>query len=576
LNAPRFLEVFIGPFNLKDRKLFCKLFLSFIAIGLVPILIMGSLTYGKLFNILRQHVISSNIAYMDQGKNSLGAYLRQIHGMRAQLSTNKNVNSFFLKKNGNRVEILFYIKTIIDEINKYGVAANEITDVLAIYFPENNVVVTNKTFYEGESFFNEFRKYGDMDSSKCFEKLSETETREYWEAKTVFDEYNMPKRVVTCIQALPMYSKKYGYLITMIDEGKLWNLFGKGNTEGWENYKGIVNKNGQLVASSDPENIPDIVNGILDSLPKGGSGYINAKDEHGTTYIVTYTAPDENDWRYFGIIHEEMIMKRISSVRTMYIGALVIETADELAVFSYLVYKPGIDAGLHDWLVEGFGKGLSSLHSCEDERVGKILDAIKNAMTEKAAGRTENYMLMPLLHLLAGRHLSGLSGDYGYLERLGVAGGYDGLDFSDSSFCAEGTGDINIVVRYTVRIPVPLRIFGDLHFEQKARVRAWMGGDNPFDKTEDIWSLDNFTRGRKIREIFGANLPWGFPGISSFKNGCAILIRSMDITVATYQEPGNIERTVNGYIDYVQFVAEGYLFFFKSSEIFNYDFFKNH
>jgi len=343
LNAPRFLEVFIGPFNLKDRKLFCKLFLSFIAIGLVPILIMGSLTYGKLFNILRQHVISSNIAYMDQGKNSLGAYLRQIHSMRAQLSTNKNVNSFFLKKNGNRVEILFYIKTIIDEINKYGVAANEITDVLAIYFPENNVVVTNKTFYEGEGFFNEFRKYGDMDSSKCFEKLSETETREYWEAKTVFDEYNMPKRVVTCIQALPMYSKKYGYLITMIDEGKLWNLFGKGNTEGWENYKGIVNKNGQLVASSDPENIPDIVNGILDSLPKGGSGYINAKDEHGTTYIVTYTAPDENDWRYFGIIHEEMIMKRISSVRTMYIGALVIALLFAFALSWYLSqrnYRP--------------------------------------------------------------------------------------------------------------------------------------------------------------------------------------------------------------------------------------------
>lgn len=345
--SPRPSGRFFGLFNLKDRKLFNKLLLSFIAIGLVPVLIISLLTYGRLFNILKQNVISSNVDYMEQGKNNLDAYIKQIQEMRAQLSNNKNVNSFFTKKDEGRVNILFYIKDIIDEINKYGVAAYEITDVLAIYFPENNVVVTNKTYYEGDSFFREYRKYEGMTSDECFKKLSEVNTREYWEARTVFDEYDKPKRVITCIQEVPQYSKNYGYLITMIAEDKLWNLFGKSNTASWENFRGIVDENGNLVACSDPENIPSIVNTIPGSFPPDVSGHFEVEDEHGARYIVTYTVSSpvsgKSSWRYFGIIPEKAIMERISSVTLLYVGTLVIALLLALALSWYLSqrnYKP--------------------------------------------------------------------------------------------------------------------------------------------------------------------------------------------------------------------------------------------
>lgn len=326
--------------------------LSFIAIGLVPVLIISLLTYGRLFNILKQNVISSNVDYMEQGKNNLDAYIKQILEMRAQLSNNKKVNSFFTKKDESRVNILFYIKDIIDEINKYGVAAYELTDVLAIYFPENNVVVTNKTYYEGDSFFREYRKYEGMTSDECFEKLKEVNTREYWEARTVFDEYDKPKRVITCIQEVPQYSKNYGYLITMIAEEKLWNLFGKSNTASWENFRGIVDENGNLVACSDPENIPSIVNTIPGSFPQDVSGHFEVEDEHGARYIVTYTVSStvsgtvsgkSISWRYFGIIPEKAIMERISSVTLLYVGTLVIAMLLALALSWYLSqrnYKP--------------------------------------------------------------------------------------------------------------------------------------------------------------------------------------------------------------------------------------------
>ena len=88
-------------------------------------------------------------------------------------------------------------------------------------------MVTNKTYYEGVSFFSEFRKYEDMSTAECFEKLYEVDKCNYWEAKTVFSEYDLPRKVITYIQTSIYSSKPYGFLITMINEDKLWNLFGK-------------------------------------------------------------------------------------------------------------------------------------------------------------------------------------------------------------------------------------------------------------------------------------------------------------------------------------------------------------
>lgn len=410
MNVPGLLGNFFGMFNLKNRKLFIKLLLSFIAIGLVPILFMGSLTYVKLFNILKQYVISSNIDYMEQGGIYLDAYIRQLHDISALLSDNKKVNSFFTKKDENRVDILFYIKDIIDEISKYGVASNEITDLMAIYFPENNVVVTNKTYYEGVSFFSEFRKYEDMSTAECFEKLYEVDKCNYWEAKTVFGEYDLPRKVITYIQTLPIYSSKpYGFLITMINEDKLWNLFGKNNTASWENFRGIVDDSGNLIASSDPENIPAIVYTILDSFPPEVSGHFDIKDEQGTryivTYTVTYTVSGDKKWRYFGIMHENVIMERISSIKLMCIGTLAIAQLLAFALscyFSQSNYKPVKDI-IH--LIRSNGK---KLHSSKSSELSIIRDTVSDMfkitreMEEKLNAHVSIARMHFLLRLLKG------------------------------------------------------------------------------------------------------------------------------------------------------------------------------
>ncbi len=139
------------------------------------------------------------------------------------------------------------------------------------------------------------------------------------------------------------------------------------------------------------------------------------------------------------------------------------------------------------------------------------------------------------------------------LKALNVKEGFNGLDFSESTFLSDRGEYIDIVVRYRIDLPLPIQFTSGLEFVQRARVKAWMGGDEArgvlTGVTDDIWALSNFQRGLKIRRLFGANLPSSFPVIAKYDNGHAVMIKSMDLTADSYQRGNNAEKTLLEYID---------------------------
>lgn len=123
------------------------------------------------------------------------------------------------------------------------------------------------------------------------------------------------------------------------------------------------------------------------------------------------------------------------------------------------------------------------------------------------------------------------------LKILSISDGFAGLDFSESTFLSDRKENIDIIVKYRIDLPLPFRFTDGLVIVQRARVKAWMGGDdsqgvlkgNSTNNTDDIWSLSNFQRGLKIRRLFGANLPNSYPVIAKYENGKAVMIKSMDL-----------------------------------------------
>ena len=62
---------------------------------------------------------------------------------------------------------------------------------------------------------------------------------------------------------------------------------------------------------------------------------------------------------------------------------------------------------------------------------------------------------------------------------------------------------------------------------------------------DEIWQLDNFSRGQILRQYFQANLPYDFPVIARWSNGEATVIHSVDLTAPTYASSSEIRSVVH-------------------------------
>jgi hypothetical protein len=82
-------------------------------------------------------------------------------------------------------------------------------------------------------------------------------------------------------------------------------------------------------------------------------------------------------------------------------------------------------------------------------------------------------------------------------------------------------------------------------------MKAWMSGvgGSKVSYSENIWELDNFERGRRIRKLYGANLPDNFPVICSFTDGKAVIIKSLDFTTKTYSNTERIHERLKEIIN---------------------------
>lgn len=66
---------------------------------------------------------------------------------------------------------------------------------------------------------------------------------------------------------------------------------------------------------------------------------------------------------------------------------------------------------------------------------------------------------------------------------------------------------------------------------------------------EDVWSMDNFSRGEFFQEYYGANLPQKYPVFSIYENGHATSIMSVDITAPTYESLKNLSSVIRSELD---------------------------
>ena len=74
-------------------------------------------------------------------------------------------------------------------------------------------------------------------------------------------------------------------------------------------------------------------------------------------------------------------------------------------------------------------------------------------------------------------------------------------------------------------------------------------GDDSKNGGDDIWGLDNFSRGEGFRNVFGSNLPKTYPVIDNYENGNATSFKSIDLTAPYYQSKSKIAKSIKKDVD---------------------------
>jgi hypothetical protein len=95
---------------------------------------------------------------------------------------------------------------------------------------------------------------------------------------------------------------------------------------------------------------------------------------------------------------------------------------------------------------------------------------------------------------------------------------------------------MGLPVQHVIKTPVPVWSIRSIDWSAEIQENS----------KDQVWMLDNFARGQKLRQLYGANLPNDFPVIARWTAGDAVVIHSIDLTAPTYDRVSEIRSAVAG------------------------------
>ncbi|MBN4056585.1 pilus assembly protein [bacterium AH-315-K05] len=139
------------------------------------------------------------------------------------------------------------------------------------------------------------------------------------------------------------------------------------------------------------------------------------------------------------------------------------------------------------------------------------------------------------------------------LKKLYIVDGLRGLNFRKSTFLGEYE-EIDIIVSYKIKIPLPIQLLGEIPIIQRSSSRAWLSGgtieieksikgeenvrkneilaseiaDEVIESEINVWDFAVFKRGRMIKEMLGTNIHRNFPTIDKIEGRTITSIRTHD------------------------------------------------
>lgn len=318
--------------NLKSLRV--KLFMIFVIIMVVPVIILGALSYFKAYNILKLEKTSETVEINKQITSSLNEFTSSLSRTETMLAKSPVFADMVIsEESGEAADIMLAkpeVSTIRDML-KSLVESN--SNIKAAY-----IGTRNKNMYSGKAkvLYAEKKKY-DPTTSEWYKNAASSKDQVTW-TKPYLDnnkDNTEPVTVVTLSQSIQKDGIMYGSMAMDINLNQLIKKINEIKV-GQKGFVYITNSKGEILIYPDKKKVGKSIESqeLIDTLSKN-KGSLNTKVD-GKEYITSFMTDPNTNWKIICNLPLNELNQGAAPIRNFMLIIIIITIILALIVASYV------------------------------------------------------------------------------------------------------------------------------------------------------------------------------------------------------------------------------------------------
>lgn len=302
---------------MRDRRVFLKFLVSYLAVLVLPIAVVGSVIYGRILAELEEEVRRSNQILLHQVSQVMDLRVRELSHLVGQISLNPRVRDFLFRPGSGPEEVI----RIIDLQKDMSIfqAPNRFLADLYVYSFKAEVIVSRAACYKPSFFYHEVRH---PDGVTCDDWLTEMRAEHAngsLAAATylVFDTgVLVSSKFITYMQSLPANEgQASGTLVAYLANEQIEQLF-EPLVSGGRGVAFIADKEGNILISTGK------------TPPKFWRINAGKNPERftidGEPAMASVEKSNITDWYYVALVPARIFNAKVSAIRALMLVILTL------------------------------------------------------------------------------------------------------------------------------------------------------------------------------------------------------------------------------------------------------------
>ncbi len=320
-------------------RMFLRFTVSYIIILVIPMILMGGLTYTKYHSILNNKVGDSSSVLLSQVRDIIDVRLNEFLQMPIQINRSSNLASLLTAQDMSRFGP-YRIYQSIKELNSF-MALNDFIDDIAIYIEDEETFITTSIMTDSQTYLEKIYYYANMPVNEYKDKMLKTTGISIWPAQPVKKGFNSYyDSLITYVRPLFVENSRITSnikLIITIKESAVRGLL----KMSLDKYKGsayILDSSGKAIVSVGKPLSPAIYPAVSLHKAKSSTSTFTAHIDN-EKMLISMIPYERLGWNYVSVIPYRQAFSQVNMIRDISIQIIIVTLLIGIILALYFTYR---------------------------------------------------------------------------------------------------------------------------------------------------------------------------------------------------------------------------------------------